>query len=144
MQDGLTPAAKARHPKQPGRALDPAVEKVIKGLEASLDSDHPIVARTRPALLQKLRTVLSASPVSQRIVQHSFDPINVSIELQHLNALVNLLRAAIEEKRVEVRELDLTSGTVVNSLWSIEWGLDRIQAEVDRYMRDGTSEVANG
>jgi hypothetical protein len=73
-----------------------------------------------------------------------FDPINIDIELQHLNATVNLLRVAVETKRVEVHEYDMTTGTVMNSLWSLEWGLDRIKAEIERYMRDGTSGVSHG
>jgi hypothetical protein len=83
-------------------------------------------------------------PKAPVIVQHTFDSLDVEIELQHISATVNLLRAAIEEKRIEVRELDIRTGTVVNSLWSIEWGLDRIKAELDRYNKDCASEVSHG
>lgn len=51
----------------------------------------------------------------------------IAIECSHLIASINLLLAGIEGEQIKVAEYDIRSGTVVNGLYGLEWGVDRIQ-----------------
>ena len=51
----------------------------------------------------------------------------IAIECSHLIASINLLLAGIEGEQIKVAEYDVRSGTVVNGLYGLEWGVDRIQ-----------------
>lgn len=57
---------------------------------------------------------------------------NILIECAHMSGTLNLLRSAVESESIEVTENDMRSGTVIQALWSLQYGVDRVEWLMDR------------